>query len=91
MKEMNYAEIVYSNDKAKSRGVNMKLQINKKKEIIGVEIDSDKDKCSYLNCNSIPTIATISKDKIKGLSLEKIHYWCDIHYKMIKQKGEELI
>ena len=75
----------------------MEIQLDKDNEMVGIEIDTEKDRCSYPECDNLPVVATIFKDKIKGLVVDKIHYWCDIHYrelrlrsvynKKVKQKG----
>lgn len=49
-----------------------------------------KQKCSYPYCRNKPIISTIMDDKIKGLKVEKIHFWCKKHYDQLKKgKWEE--
>jgi len=45
--------------------------------------------CSFPKCKNKPIVSTIFDDKVKGLEVEKIHFWCKKHYKQLKE-GKEL-
>ena len=53
-----------------------------------ISIDDEKVFCSHPECKNKPVISTVVDDKIKGLHVEKIHFWCKEHYNAIVS-GEE--
>ena len=46
-------------------------------------------KCNNPNCEKDAIISTIFEDKVKGLRVEKIHFWCKEHYDLLSMVGEE--
>ncbi len=54
-----------------------------------ISIDDEKETCSTPNCKNKVFVSTIFNDKIKGLSVEKIHFWCKKCY--IKISDERLM
>lgn len=45
-----------------------------------ISVDDEKVSCSHPDCKNKPVISTIIKDTIKGLHVDKIHFWCKEHY-----------
>lgn len=45
-----------------------------------IEIDDEKEKCSVPKCKEKVVGSTMFVDKIKGLNVEKYHFWCKKHY-----------
>ncbi|KKN17005.1 hypothetical protein LCGC14_0970130 [marine sediment metagenome] len=41
-----------------------------------IPIDDEKETCSTLDCKNKVFVSTVFEDKIKGLSVEKLHFWC---------------
>lgn len=50
-----------------------------------ISIDDEKETCSTPNCKNKVFCSTIFEDKIKGLSVEKLHFWCKECYLKVSE------
>lgn len=53
-----------------------------------IEVNNEKVNCSHPGCKQNPVISTVIKDNIKGLSVDKIHFWCREHYDALVEADE---
>lgn len=61
---------------------NEEMPKNKLEGFIGID---EEQVCNYTDCKDKATMSTIFKDKMKGINVEKIHFWCDKHYNVIAE------
>jgi len=53
-----------------------------------IEMDDDKINCSMPNCKERVVASTVFTEKIKGLNVDKYHFWCKKHYKRVVKNGK---
>ncbi len=54
-----------------------------------ISVDSEKVSCSHLGCKNKPVISTVIKEIIKGLLVDKVHFWCKEHYDVLVGSHEQ--
>jgi hypothetical protein len=48
-----------------------------------LEIDDETATCSFPDCKEKVVGSTVFTDKIKGLNVDKYHFWCKKHYEEV--------
>lgn len=50
-----------------------------------VAIDDEVETCNKSNCKNKVVVSTVIEKKVKGLTVDTYHFWCEEHYKELRK------